>query len=61
MVHLEANFKKVTITSDEKEEVLKAEVLLHRLDVDGSEIILIKTQPRDTVVNFIYNEVVEKD
>jgi hypothetical protein len=40
---------------------IEAQVLHHLHDVDGSQIILLKTARRESVENFIYNEVVDTE
>ena len=33
-----------------------AEILCHRHEIDGSETILLKTDPRESVKEFLHNE-----
>lgn len=55
--------RKVTITPEEGDLGMpmsfEAEVLLHYHDVDGSEILLMKTDRRESVNQFLYDEVVK--
>jgi hypothetical protein len=46
------------ITIGEKK--LKGEVVLHRHELDGSQTILIRTQPRKSVQKFLYEEPLAK-
>lgn len=47
----------ILVTLGEESPIL-AEVLLHQFDIDGSQIILLKTPRRKSVGDFISNELV---
>ena len=58
----EVQKQKVTITPKDGDIGMQfeAEVLLHRHDVDGSQIIVLKTDRRESVEQFLHDELVAK-
>lgn len=58
----EVQLQTVTIESKNGKEVtIEAEVLLHRHDTDGSQIIVLKTPRRDSVEQFLQDEMVAEE
>ncbi len=48
------------IEDEEKAEIIYGYVDCHRYELDGSQTILIRTEPRESVKEFIHNELTEK-
>ncbi len=59
----ETKIRKVTIDYSDSSlgvQEIEAEVITHLYDVDGSQLIVLKTPRRESVEQFLHDELIEK-